>query len=148
MNCYLSALAGLGLLGGSFATLSSSEEQNNILRNVLSDDLAARYELIIKERRNHYIIGVVLGIVLSLLFVPPFRSIKTFTRITLFLVITLATACIFYRVMPKSDYMLNHLKTPEQTKKWLQVYNTMKTKYQTGFALGLLAAVPISRIVC
>lgn len=38
--------------------------------------------------------------------------------------------------MPKSDYMLNYLKTPEENKKWLDVYKTMKFRYFYGFIIG------------
>jgi hypothetical protein len=50
--------------------------------------------------------------------------------------------------MPKSDYMLNHLKTPEENRKWLQVYNTMKNRYYLGFLLGILAAIPLANVLC
>jgi len=50
--------------------------------------------------------------------------------------------------MPKSDYMLNHLKTQEQNKAWLEVYKEMQQKYIKGFLLGCLSAIPISLILC
>ena len=148
MNCYIFGLSGLALLGGSIATLTVSKEQHNVLRNVFSNELDKKYENISNERRNHYIIGLVMGIILSLIIVKNVSIENYFKRVMLFLTITFVTAIIFYTVMPKSDYMLNYLKTPEEINKWLEVYKTMKTRYYTGFILGLLAAIPISYISC
>lgn len=148
MNCYISGILGIALLGGSISTLSITEEQHNLLRNVFSDDLDKIYEKIITERRNQYILGLVIGIFLSFIVVYNVRLTNYFTRVTLFSAITLGTAAIFYTIMPKSDYMLNHLKTPEENKKWLEVYRFMKTRYLIGLILGAVAAIPLSNILC
>lgn len=148
MNCYLSGVAGLALLGGSFATLTVTEEQHSALRKVLSDDLAQKYEVIVTERRNHYIFGLILGFMLSFVITNNIRGLNYFTRLMLFFTITLTTGLVFYMLMPKSDFMLNHLKTPEQNKKWLEVYQTMKMRYLLGFLLGALAAIPVAGIFC
>lgn len=148
MNCYLSGIAGLALLGGSVYTLTASERQHAILINVFSNELDKKYEAIIKERRNHYIIGLIIGMVLSYYIMRNIDTIGYFTRITLFFTITLTTGVVFYMLMPKSDYMLNYLKTPEENKKWLEVYKTMKQRYFVGFLLGALAAIPIANILC
>lgn len=148
MNCYLSGILGLALLSGSIATLTVSEEQHNILRKVFSNELDKKYENIINERRNHYIIGLLIGFVLSYIVLKTFQLSNYFTRMTLFLSITLGSAVIFYTVMPKSDYMLNYLKTPEENKKWLDVYKTMKTRYIVGLILGFLAAIPLAKLFC
>ncbi len=50
--------------------------------------------------------------------------------------------------MPKTDYMLNHLKTPEEIKAWLEVYKTMKYKYLMGIIVGLMAAIPLTNSLC
>jgi hypothetical protein len=148
MNCYIFGLSGLALLGGSIATLTVSKEQHNLLKNVFSDELDKKYENISNERRNHYIIGLVMGIIISIIVVKNVVIENYFKRVMLFLTITFATAILFYSIMPKSDYMLNYLKTPEEINKWLEVYKTMKTRYFSGFILGLLAAIPISYISC
>jgi hypothetical protein len=148
MNCYVSGILGLALLGGSISTLSITEEQHNFLRNVFSDELDKIYEKIITERRNHYILGLIIGIILSFIVLYNVRISNYFTRITLFFTITLGTAVVFYTIMPKSDYMLNHLKTSEENKKWLEVYRFMKTRYIMGLILGALAAIPLSNILC
>ena len=59
MNCYLSSILGLGLLGGSIATMTVTKEQHQTLKDVFSDDLDKKYDEIITERRNHYLIGII-----------------------------------------------------------------------------------------
>jgi len=44
--------------------------------------------------------------------------------------------------------MLKHLKTPEENKKWLEVYTTMKSRYFLGLVMGALAAIPIAGVFC
>ena len=41
--------------------------------------------------------------------------------------------------MPKSNYMLDHIKTPEQAKAWLKIYRHMKKNCHIGMILGVLA---------
>ena len=148
MNCLISGAAGLALIGGSIATLSVSEQQHNVLRKVLSDTLDAKYEVIVHERRNHYIVGLLIGLVLAFVILSNYKISNYFIRISSFFTITLLTGLLFYMLMPKSDYMLNHLKTEEENKAWLSVYKTMKQRYFLGFVLGALAAIPIAHIVC
>ncbi len=148
MNCYISGIAGLALLGASISTMSVNKQQQNVLKSVLSDDLDKKYESIVIERRNHYIMGLVLGMIISFIVVNKVKSSNYFTRLSLFTMITLVTAVIFYMLMPKSDYMLNHLKTEQENKQWLQVYKTMQSRYFIGLVLGALSAIPIAHIMC
>ena len=148
INCYLSGLLGIALLGGSILTLTVSKEQHDVLRNVLSEDIDKKYEDIVNERRNHYIIGLVLGMIIATTVIKDQPLLNYYTRITLFLTITLMTAVLIYTIMPKSDYILNHLKTKEENVKWLEVYKNMKTQYFIGLILGALSSVPLSFILC
>ena len=150
MDCYFFGIAGLALLAASVSTMTVSEEQHNLLRAVFSPELDKRYEAIIAERRNHYMIGLALGLVLSFALVgrTGILRMNRFTRIGFFFTITLTTAVVFYMLAPKSDYMLNHLRTPEENRKWLAVYKTMKQRYFVGFLLGALVAIPVAGIVC
>ena len=174
MDCYIYTFIGLALLGGSLLTMTVSKEQHNMLRTAFSEELANKYDSIVAERRNHYMFGLGLGLILAY-FIS--RNIKIskgsskkspkrkssgsigslgrlleasndFTRMALFLAVTLITALIVYLLMPKSDYMLNHLTTAEQNKKWLNMYRTMQRKYFMGMILGALATVPIAKSFC
>lgn len=148
MNCYLSGIVGIGMLGATFATMTVSEEQHDVLRKVLSPELDFIYTNIVAERRNLYMQGLVLGLATSYASLRLVSTRNLFHRIAFVLAVTMSISAVYYSLMPKSDYMLNHLKTSEENKAWLSIYKTMKHRYFFGMVLGSLAAVPIAYAMC
>ena len=148
MNCVASGIFGLAMLGAATSTMTVSEEQHNYLRKQFSEELDEIYGNIVIERRNHYVQGILLGCLVAFFVLQLTKQTNRFHKITFFLAIALTTSVVYYFLMPKSDYMLNHLKTEEENKAWLEVYKTMKQRYFLGFALGALAAVPIAYAMC
>lgn len=148
MNCYTSGLIGLGMLGATFFTMSVTKSQNIAFKEKLPPELSTIYENITNERRNLYIQGLLLGLFLSYFIVKCIKVTNSFHKATLFLAITIPISVLYYFLMPKSDYMLNHLKTEEQNKAWLSIYTTMRQRYFLGFLIGSLAAIPISYSLC
>jgi hypothetical protein len=82
MNCFISGLFGIGLLGASIATNMTSKEQTEILRRKLSPELATKYDTIVKERTALYIQGLLIGMLLAYIILlwnnPVFYSIILF----------------------------------------------------------------------
>jgi hypothetical protein len=148
MNCYLASFIGIGMLGATFSTMTLSEDQINHLRKTFKPELVEIYNKIVIERRNHYLQGLALGILLAFVLLKFMRPKTLFHKIMVAFAIIIPTSVLYYSVMPKSDYMLNHLKTPEENKAWLQVYNNMKYSYLYGFILGSLCAVPVAYVMC
>lgn len=148
MNCYVSAVFGLGMLAASFFTMSCSQEQRSKLRKTFSDDLNDIYDNIVIERRNIYFQGLLLGFFVAYFATTQIQFINTFHRVTFFLAVSLPIAVVYYFLMPKSDYMLNHLKTQEENKAWLDVYRTMQQRYFLGVLFGMLAAIPLGYALC
>jgi hypothetical protein len=148
MNCILSGIVGIGLLGGSLLTMTVSKEEHMRLKATLSDELDTIYTNIALERRNLYVQGLVLGLVLAVAVCWKLKISNKFHKVSLMTAITLFVAFSYYSLMPKSDYMLNHLKTEEQNKAWLAVYKTMKERYMLGIVGGALAAIPLSYAMC
>jgi hypothetical protein len=148
LYCYIAGILGLSLLGGSMGTLTVPKDKHLALVENLPAELVIKYEAIVKERRNHYIIGLVLGFILSFIVSKYVRISNYFYRLSLFLFITLGFSAVFYLLMPKSDYMKNHLKTDEEKQKFNEVGALMKNLYLMGMGLGVLAAVPLASILC
>lgn len=148
MNCIVSGIVGLGLLGGSVLTMTVSEDEHLRLKATLSDDLDALYTKIAIERRNLYFQGLVLGLVLATALAWKIKISNKFHKVSFMVAIILMVAFSYYSLMPKSDYMLNHLKTSEQNKAWLEIYKTMKQRYMMGVIGGALAAIPLSYAMC
>jgi hypothetical protein len=148
LYCYLAGILGLSLLGGSMGTLTVPKDKHIALVENLPAELVIRYEAIVKERRNHYIIGLALGFIISFIVSKYIRISNYFYRLSLFLFITLGFSALFYLLMPKSDYMKNQLKTDEEKQKFNEVGKLMKNRYLMGMGLGLLAAVPLASVLC
>jgi uncharacterized protein YacL len=149
MNCYTSAVLGLAMLGASFLTLTSNEEQHYKLKlSFPSSNLDKIYTGIVIERRNIFIQGLILGLVISYFTSNLFEQKNNFHKITFFLAVTLMVSVVYYFLIPKSDYMLNYLKTEEEIKAWLEIYKYMKLKYFLGFLFGFLSAIPIAYSMC
>ena len=150
MNCYVASFLGFGLLGASVYTSLVPSEEINKLRVMVSADAAQAYDKIAKERATFYAQGLILGVILAFLFNFYYKSVtkNLFYKSVLFMFITLATAAFYYNLRPKSDWMLNHLKTPEENKAWLDIYKNMKYRYIIGFIFAAIATIPLANIFC
>ena len=148
MNCFTSGMIGLGMLFATYSTVSISDKEEKKLLNIFPPELDKIYIKIAKERANIYFQGLILGLVASYLLLSLVTLTTPFHKATFFLAITLITSVLYYFIVPKSDYMLNHLQTQEQNKAWLEVYKNMQKRYITGFIIGCLSAIPISHAVC
>lgn len=126
MSCYISGIIGIGLLSATYATISISEQEHKKIRDAYSSDLDRIYDKIVRERRNLYLQGLILGLLLSLLSLKILDIKNIYHKITLCLAITILISVIYYSLMPKSDYMLNHLETKKENQVWLEMYKRMK----------------------
>jgi hypothetical protein len=148
MNCNVSTLLGLGMLGATFSTMTVSQNQYNKFISILTPELAKKYINITHMRRNLYVQGIIIGLILTYFILNKFPITNSFHRTMLSIGITGLTSVLYYCLMPKKDYMLNHLKTQEEIKAWLKIYKKMKRRYLLGFIFGLLSAIPISNSFC
>ncbi len=150
MDCFESALLGIGLLGASVYTSFVPKEEVHMLKNMLSGDALNAYKNINKERFTQYFQGLALGFLLVILINNFYGDMITnsFHKTTLFLLIVMSVSLLYYMMMAKSDYMLNHITTEKENKAWLHVYKTMKNRYLVGFLLGALASIPLSNAYC
>lgn len=148
MNCLVSSVVGAALLGGSFLTLTVTEEQHDRLRRRLDEKLATIYDAVAAERRNQYLQGLVLGVLVAFMVSRAIRPASRFYQVALYFAITLMVALFYYLLMPKTTYMLEHLNTREQNLAWLDIYKTMKMRYLVGLLLGAAAAVPLASALC
>jgi hypothetical protein len=138
------------MLGATFSTMSVSKEVTQELSRTLTPELAEIYKNIASERRNIYLYGLLIGLILAfvLLKMRIIPAANLYHRIAVSLAVTITVSALVYSLTPKSDYMLRHLKTPEQTVAWLNVYKNMKQSYIWGFVLGSLISVPLALSFC
>ena len=99
------------------------------------------YEHIVKERLDISMQGYGLGFVFSLLIIffnYNRKQFKPSSVVCLVLATSFLTNYFYYMLMPKSDWMLNHVQSQQQTKAWLYMYRTMQYYYHAGLVLGIL----------
>ena len=142
LSCGVSAVFLIGMIYMNYATYES-----NIMvdyKKQLPENLVATYNYIVDERTRIYYFGYILGFILSLIIIFYNTQIhknrfSTLTLVSMVVAISFVTNYFYYVLSPKSDWMLNHIKDPEQTKAWLSMYRGMQVYYHTGLVLGLFA---------
>ena len=148
MVCLTSCLGAVFFIVSMIYTQNAMHKSQVIqqYKNQLPEDLQKVYENVTKERQQINIYGYVLGLIISLaviLFNYRLKQNKltTFNTICLVAVISFVTHYFYYMLTPKTTHMLEHIKTPEQTKAWLQMYKNMQFYYHSGLLLGLIAVI-------
>jgi len=104
------------------------------------------YDKISTERLHIYYYGYVLGFILSIIIIlynytisSKNNRLTTTSLVCLVIVVSFFTNYFYYILSPKSDWMLNHINSPEQTKAWLAMYREMQVNYHMGLVIGILA---------
>ena len=141
ISCMISAVFIIGMI--YFYNMTDKSEIVKHYKEKMPSDLQNRYEKISKERMKISYYGYILGFILSLFIIYYNLKIKGVKMNTFSLVCTVMATCFltnyfYYMLSPKSDWMLNHINSPEQVKAWLQMYREMSFNYHAGLALGII----------
>lgn len=115
----------------------------------LNDEQKQAYQKIVSERKNLAVQGYGLGLGLSIGFLVS-RHLLTKSKksllntsvsgLCLTVAITFIVQYFYYMLMPKKDWMLQHLKNDEQKEQWLKVYRAYSWNYHLSVVLGLVGA--------
>ena len=107
------------------------------LDEILDKEQKVVYEKIKKERLNHFFKGLGLGAIIGLGVL--LSKMNVTSKYCLSGIILLITTSIVYYILPKSDYMVRHLKTEEQKLAWIAIQrNFIKKKIAGFFAIVVL----------
>ena len=141
ISCMISTIFIIGMI--YFYNMTNKSEIVKHYKEKMPSDLQNRYEKISKERMKISYYGYILGFILSLFIIYYNLKIKGVKMNTFSLVCTVMATCFltnyfYYMLSPKSDWMLNHINSPEQVKAWLQMYREMSFNYHAGLALGII----------
>jgi len=146
MPCTISCLiSAVFLIGMIYMTFSIANSQIILkYKSQLPENLQKIYEQITNERTTIYYKGYILGIILSLFIILGnvylgHTILSTMSMVCLVLATSFITNYFYYILSPKKNWMLNHIKTPEQTKAWLEMYRKMQVYYHSGLVLGIIA---------
>ena len=112
-------------------------------KSQLPEHLQKIYEQISNERLTIHYQGYIIGFILSLFIIVANiyqgMLLSTTSMVCLVLATSFLTNYFYYILSPKKNWMLDHIKTPDQTKSWLEMYRGMQLRYHTGLALGIIA---------
>jgi len=112
--------------------------------NQLPDDLKVAHNNIVAERQSIFFTGYLIGFVVSV-FVIIFsvnvlkNRMPVAGMVCLVVVVSTLVNYFYYILSPKSNYMVELLKTDKQREDWLQVYKSMQYYYHSSFVLGAVA---------
>jgi hypothetical protein len=143
MVCSLSCSIAFVFIVGMIYFYNATGENATVIqyKQQLNPEQRRIYEHIAKERLDISIQGYILGFVFSLLIIYfnyEKKHLKPSAVVCLVLATSFLTNYFYYMLMPKSDWMLNHVESRQQTKSWLYMYRTMQYYYHAGLVLGIL----------
>jgi hypothetical protein len=141
MNITICSVAVVFLLSSIFMMFLKDEKLFTNFMNTLNDDQKNIYFKIIKERTMLYVGGMILGLLLGFIYLS--MNKKTGLNICAFITIIFITQIVFYKVYPKSTYMLYHLDRSEQVSAWTDIYTYMKKIYMLSFFMAIVSYVLI-----
>jgi len=106
------------------------------LDNVLDKKQQILYKNIQKERLHHFYAGLGVGGVLGFFILLSNIQIKSkYCLAGLMLILSTTTV---YHILPKTDYMINHLDTVEKKQLWMDVSRNFMKKKMIGFILAII----------
>ena len=120
----------------------------------LSPEGQQRYAVITRERQGIYFMGLFLGFVLAMILLVCCRKYFAGGRsgnagaLCMVAAVSFSVNYFYYIHSPKSDWIVLHLKSGEETQAWLKVYRTMQYNYHVGLVLGILAVVAFGNALC
>ena len=97
------------------------------------------YQQIVIERRNIYLQGLFLGVIITLFYVFFCKSKDNYQVLCIAIAITFTVNYFYYILYPKKTYMLQILDTKKENHAWLKIYRNMQVRFHLGFLFGLIA---------
>jgi len=128
----------------SMIYMLNSTTITNDYEKQLPNELQPVYKSIVKERVQIYYTGYFLGFILSVLFILYNVYVKkekynALSLVCIIITISFLTNYFFYILSPKKNWMLDNIKSQEQTKAWMKMYKGMQTTYNSGLVLGIIS---------
>lgn len=148
MSCSITALIAVGLIISMIYFQNATSKSNVVLeyKKQLPVDLQNLYDKIVAERMSISYSGYIFGLILSFVviiyqydFTTKRNKLSNVSLVSLVVIVSFFTNYFYYMLTPKTNYMLDNLNTPEQTKAWLIMYKEMLYNYHLGMVIGIIA---------
>jgi hypothetical protein len=143
MVCSISCAISFVFIVGMLYFYNATHNNKTIIeyKKQLNSEQREAYDKIAKERLHISLQGYVLGFVFSLIIIFYYyenKRIKPAAVVCLVLATSCLTNYFYYMLMPKSDWLLNHVESKAQTQSWLNMYRAMQYYYHAGLVLGIM----------
>ena len=141
ITCGISSVFIISMVFMNYAMMDSQIMKK--YRDQLPEELQNTYQEIINERTKIHYFGYFLGFLLSIMII--FYNIRisknkmgNLGMVCLVVTVSFITNYFYYILSPKSKWMLNEVKTEQQTKAWLVMYRHMQVYYHSSLVLGMI----------
>ena len=154
-TCFIAVMFIIGNL--VFTYLMDKHGEVKKYQDSLDDTQKVIYKKIVEDRKKLAMQGYALGIAMSIGFLigrhflmKSKKSLLSTSVASLCVTgaITFVVQYFFYMLMPKKDWMLNHLTTEEQKAQWVKVYRAYSWNYHLSMLIGLVGAGLLGYGVC
>lgn len=147
MVCISSCIISAGFIGTWIVFIIRAQyvsKYMNEMSRSLDRNQMEIYKNIIKERRSIHQTSIIIGIILTLIYLV-FSKNKNLCLASAILIIT---NYVVYTLLPKSDYMVLHLSRADQREAWINVYKEMKNNHLIGFLSGIIGFMVLGYGTC
>lgn len=150
MNCVSYCLLATALLVSTIVIMLTCKYDSSfkIFANSLNKMQTKKYSSIFNERLRIYIQGVILGVLSGLLVVVLVKKLQRYSKICLFVLMILIISSVYYKLVPKSDYMIRWLTSQTQIDNWLRIYTTIKFRGTLALVLSVVAYILLGFACC
>jgi hypothetical protein len=128
MNGYCAVA--FALTGSMTLTMFANHKYMTKFESSLDNSQKKIYDEIKKERLQIFLWATSIAAVIGILLASKNACLSVATALT--------TQTFVYLLWPKSRYMLEHVKTPEQSALWIQKYKHMSLLGNLGTIVGLM----------
>ena len=135
-------------------TMGNKSEVIQEFVSKLSPEKQRRYAVITRERQGIYFMGLFLGFLLAMILLVCCRKYFLGANgsrgglLCMVAAVAFSVNYFYYILSPKSDGMVLHLNSGQETQAWLKVYRTMQYNYHAGLVLGIIAVVAFGNALC
>jgi len=142
VTCFIALVIVVAMVIMSLMVSNDSFIKN--YRDKLPVDIQNEYDRIVAERQQISFTGYGIGFVVSLFSIifsinVLKHKIPVSAMVCLAVVVSTVVNYFYYILSPKSNYMIELLKTDQQRQEWLYTYKSMQYYYHFSFVLGAVA---------
>jgi uncharacterized protein YacL len=145
MPCYISCSIAIVFLS-AMIFMHFFMIKNNVIKEYqdqLPENLQHIYKQIVDERIRIYYYGFILGFLLSIAIIiynvqlKPSNKMTTTSMICIIVSTSFLVNYFYYVLSPKSNHMLEHIESKQQTQAWFKMYRNMQYYYHLSLVLGI-----------